>query len=167
MADGTNTGLASGTSGSPQLSLQNEELVARAKENEKNINIKQEALKEPIIKDGHITLESISKRREFFLGKSVKKIDAYLHNQGYETNIRPSKHTTSKAKIIVTTNSTAQRNIAQVQVSPGSKRHGDIPYVKISTKDIGIIKIIDGTKEQYKSDGHEKAKLLFRRYGRK
>ena len=38
---------------------------------------------------------------------------------------------------------------------------------KISTKDIGIIRIIDGTKEQYRSDGHEKAKLLFRRYGRK
>ena len=90
-----------------------------------------------------------------------------MHNQGYKTIIRPSKHTTSKAKIIVTTNSTAQRNIAQVQVSPGSKRHGDIPYVKISTRDIGIIKIIDATKEQYKSDGQEKAKLLFRRYGRK
>lgn len=159
MADGINSGLAHGTNGSPQLTFENNQLSDMAIENEKR-------LKQPIIKNGHITLESISQRREFFLGKSVRKIDAYLHNQGYETNIRPSKHTTSKAKIIITTNSTAQRNIAQVQVSPGSKRHGDIPYVKISTKDIGIIKIIDGTKEQYRSDGHEKAKLLFRRYGK-
>lgn len=159
----SNSGLAHGTSGSPQLMLENGEMAIKAKENEEKL--KKEVVKEPIIKDGHITLDSISKRREFFLGKPIKKIDAYLHNQGYETVIRPSKHATSRAKIIVTTNPSVNRNIAQVQVSPGSKRHGDIPYVKISTKDIGIIKIIDGTREQYKSDGHEKAKLLFRRYG--
>ena len=158
-----NSGLAHGTSGSPQLTLENEDMAAKAKENERKVE--KEAGKEPIIKDGHVTFNSISERREFFLGKSVKKIDAYLHHQGYETVIRPSKHATSRAKVIVTTNPTVKRNIAQVQVSPGSKRHGDIPYVKISTKDIGIIKIIDGTREQYKSDGHEKAKLLFRRYG--
>lgn len=34
MADGAKSGLASGTSGSPQLSLQNEELTATAKDNE-------------------------------------------------------------------------------------------------------------------------------------
>lgn len=33
-----------------------------------------------------------------------------------------------------------------------------------STTDIGIHKIIDGTPSQYKTDGSEKATLLFRRY---
>ena len=61
-------------------------------------------------------------------------------------------------------NSDKDRNITQVQVSPGSKRHGNIPYVKISTTDIGIQKIIDGTSTQYKTDGAEHATLLFRRY---
>ena len=37
MADGKDSGLASGTSGSPQLSLDNDEMAAKAKENEKNI----------------------------------------------------------------------------------------------------------------------------------
>lgn len=158
-----NSRLAHGTSGSPQLAIDNGDMAAKAKENERKLA--EGTRKEPIIKNGHVTLKSISDRREFFLGKSIKKIDAYLHQQGYETVIRPSKHATSRAKVIVTTNPTVHRNIAQVQVSPGSKRHGDVPYVKISTKDIGIIKIIDGTREQYKSDGNEKAKLLFRRYG--
>jgi hypothetical protein len=37
MADGVKSGLASGTSGSPQISLQNEELAAKAKENESTV----------------------------------------------------------------------------------------------------------------------------------
>ncbi len=38
MADGAKSGLASGTSGSPQLTLDNDELAAKAKENETVIN---------------------------------------------------------------------------------------------------------------------------------
>ena len=37
MADGTKSGLASGTNGSPQLMLDNDELTAKAKENEANV----------------------------------------------------------------------------------------------------------------------------------
>ena len=59
-------------------------------------------------------------------------------------------------------NNNKQRNITQVQVSPGSKRHGNVPYVKIST-DKGIFKVINADKEDYKTDGKEKAKLFFRR----
>ena len=44
-----------------------------------------------------------------------------------------------------------------------SKRHGDVPYVKISTTDYGRIKIIGTDPEHYKTDGKEKATLLFRR----
>lgn len=47
--------------------------------------------------------------------------------------------------------------------SNGSKRHGKVPYVKISTNDIGRIKIIGAKQKQYKLDGHENAKLLYRR----
>lgn len=115
---------------------------------------------------GHVTIESISARREFFLGKSVAKIESILHKTGYVTQRRPSKHSTSKAKIIVTLNPSKERNITQVQVSPGSKRHGNVPYVKFSTIDYGKIKIIDSSKEKYKTDNKEKATLLYRRYGK-
>ena len=86
-----------------------------------------------------------------------------MQEQGYETIIRPSKHATSKAKVIVVSNADKHRNITQVQVSPGTARHGNIPYVKISTNNSGRFKIIDGTKSEYKTDGNENAKLFFRR----
>lgn len=94
----------------------------------------------------------------------IGQIDKLLCKRGYETAIRKSKFSSSRAKVIVVGNSSPERNITQVQVSPGSKRHGDVPYVKISTNDIGILKIIDARPSQYKSDGKEKATLLFRRY---
>ena len=111
-----------------------------------------------------VTLESISKYRERFLNKTVGKIDKMLRKRGYETTIRKSVHSTSQAKVIVIGNSGPDRNITQVQVSPGSQRHGGVPYVKISTTDIGIVKIIDGTPDQYKTDGKEKSTILFRRH---
>ena len=114
-------------------------------------------------KGARVTEHSISKYRQRFLGKTVGKISKMLQRHGYETTIRKSKHSTSKAKVIVIGNSSADRNITQVQVSPGSKRHGNVPYVKISTNDIGIHKIIDGTSSEYKTDGRETAKLWFRR----
>lgn len=121
--------------------------------------------KQPIFsKKGHVTLESISSRREYFIGKSVAKIDAILHKAGYETKRRPSKHSNSKAKIIITLNPDKDRNITQVQISLGSKRHGNVPYVKISTTDCGKIKIIGVNKEKYKTDNKETAIILYRRY---
>lgn len=112
---------------------------------------------------GHVTLKSISARAEFFLGKSPARIEHELHKHGYETIRRPSKHSTSKAKIIVSLNSNVDRNITQVQISPGSKRHGNVPYVKISTSEYGRIKIIGASLEEYISDGNEKAHIIYRR----
>ena len=114
-------------------------------------------------KGARVTEHSISKYRERFIGKTVKQIEHMLQKHGYETSIRKSKFSSSRAKVIVIGNTGTDRNITQVQVSPGSKRHGDVPYVKISTNDIGIHKIIDATASEYKSDGAEKAKLWFRR----
>lgn len=120
--------------------------------------------KKPIFdKNGHVTFNSVSARREFFLGKSVARLEHELHRHCYETERRPSTHKGSRAKFIVTLNPSKDRNISQIQISPGSKRHGNVPYVKISTSDIGKIKIIGSDSKSYKTDSHEKAKILFRR----
>lgn len=120
--------------------------------------------KEPIFnKKGHVTFNSISARREFFLGKSVARLEHEFHRHGYKTERRPSTHKGSRAKFIITLNPSKDRNVSQIQVSPGSKRHGNVPYVKISTSDIGKIKIIGSDPKSYKTDGNEKAKILFRR----
>lgn len=124
--------------------------------------------KRPIFtKKGHITLRSVSARREFFLGKSVARIEHELRTHGYEVTRRGSKFSGSKAKIVLTLNSSKHRNIKQIQISPGSNRHGNVPYVKISTSDYGKIKIIGADRKSYKTDGHEKAHILFRRVKKK
>ncbi len=53
-----------------------------------------------------------------------------------------------------------------MQISPGSKRHGETPYVKVSTTDSGKYKIVSN-KDKYKSDGNEKAKVYFARRKKK
>ena len=111
---------------------------------------------------GHVSERSISKNRDYFYGKTATDIAGDMQKQGYETVIRPSKHATSKAKVIVVGNSNKHRNITQVQVSPGTPRHGNVPYVKISTNN-GRYKVIDGTASEYKTDGNGNAKLFFRR----
>ena len=122
------------------------------------------SVKAPIFyKNCHVTFNSISARREFFLRKSAARLEHELHKHGYETERKPSTHKGSRAKFIITLNPSKDRNISQIQVSSGSKRHGNVPYVKISTYDIGKIKIIGSDSKSYKTDGNEKAKILFRR----
>ena len=117
-------------------------------------------------KGGHISEESFSGHGEYFLGKSPKRIEKALQQQGYVTHIEKSKHVKSKAKKIIVENSSATKNIAVVQVSPGSKRHGETPYVKVSTTNSGKYKIVSN-KDKYKSDGNEKAKVYFARRQKK
>lgn len=117
----------------------------------------------PLFVNGHVTYEGIAAHREEFMGKTVEQIAEMLRQNGYEFNIRRSKHADSTAQIIEIKNASKERNIKQVQVSPeGSDRHGNIPYVKISTSNEGKIKVIDGTREKYDTDGHEKARLIFK-----
>ena len=98
------------------------------------------------------------------MGKSVEQIGEMLKKNGYEFNIRGSRNPNSTTKIIQITNPSKERNIDQVQVSPdGSRHHGNVPYVKISTSNESLIKVIGGTREQYMTDGTEKARLIFRR----
>ena len=118
----------------------------------------------PLFNNGKVTYESIEANREEFMGKSVEQIAELLRQNGYTFNIRPSKHKDSTAQIIEITNASKDRNIKQVQVSPdGSSRHGNVPYVKISTSNEGKIKIINGTPEKYVAGDNEKARLIFRR----
>ncbi len=111
---------------------------------------------------GHISEESFSKHGEYFLGKSPRRIEKALQQQGYLTHIEKSKHAKSKAKRIIVENPSVIKNITVVQVSPGSKRHGETPYVKVSTLNSGKYKIVS-KKDRYRSDGHEKAKVYYAR----
>ena len=117
-----------------------------------------------LFNNGHVTYEGIAAHREKFMGKTVEQIAELLRQNGYEFNIRPSKNKGSTAQIIEIINPTKERNIKQVQVSPdGSSRHGNVPYVKISTSNEGKIKVINGTREQYVLGNNEKARMIFRR----
>lgn len=116
----------------------------------------------PLFDNGHVTYEGIAAHREEFIGKSAEQIAEMLKENGYEVRIRRSNRDYSTAKIIEITNPKKERNIDQIQVSPdGSRHHGNVPYVKISTSNEGLIKVIDGTREQYRTDGTEKARLIF------
>ncbi len=117
-------------------------------------------------KGGHVSEDSFSKHGEFFLGKSPKRIQKALQQQGYATHIERSKHIKSKAKKVVVENTSSTKNISVVQISPGSKRHGESSYVKVSTVNSGKLKIVSD-KEKYKSDGHEKAKIYYARRKKK
>ncbi len=116
--------------------------------------------------DGHLTSESFEGYREFFLGKSPKKIANEMKKFGYKVEVKPSAKPGSKAKRIVVKNASKSRNVSQILVSPGSKRHGETPYVKVSTTDGGKYKVA-AFKDKYVSDGKEKAKVYYPRRKKK
>ncbi|SCY23263.1 hypothetical protein SAMN02910370_01779 [Lachnospiraceae bacterium XPB1003] len=113
-------------------------------------------------KGGHLSEESFVGHREFFLGKSVLKIRKEMEKYGYVTEVSPSNHVGSKAKFIVVKNENKIRNITMVEVTPGSKQHGDVAYVRISTNDIGKYKIVSDQKKYVPGKG-DKAKVYFPR----
>jgi hypothetical protein len=110
--------------------------------------------------------KSFEGHREYFLGKSVKRIAKEMEKHGYKVRIEDSRHKFSKAKRIVVLNPSKERNVSVVQVSPGSRRHGDTAYVKVSTTNEGKYKIVS-KKELYISDGKETAKIYYPRRKRK
>ena len=224
--DASNSGLAHGTSGSPQTTIENKEAEQKSAENEARIKAeleakrkaeeearikaeleakrkaeeearikaekeaeekaKREAVYKEKIKNknkkhnitkrynktrlfnenGSVTLRSISANRHLFYNKTRADIVKILNKNGYETKCRGSVNYGSAAEIIIITNPNKNRNIMQVQVSLKSRRH-QISYIKISTNNIGIFKIVNGTKKQYKSEGYEKAKIFFKRNKKK
>ena len=112
---------------------------------------------------GHVSLESLKQYGEDFLDKSPKQVESMMKEVGYKTEILPSKLKYSTATRVISLNPSKNRNITQIQVSPnGSNHHGNTPYIKISTKDIGVVKIVNGTKEEYNKTSDEKAKIYFK-----
>ena len=114
-----------------------------------------------VFKNGRITVEGIESKSNVFKGKSANEIADILRSEGYDVTVQASIKSRSGAQIIKINNAGNGKNISQVQVSPGGGRHGVNPYVKISTTDQGIIKIVDGLESAYKTDGAETAKIIF------
>lgn len=98
-----------------------------------------------------------------FTEKSVFVYATALQDMGYTVRVKNSTRSKSGAQIITVSNTSKDRNISQIQVSPGGGRHGDSPYVKISTTDNGKFKIVDGIANNYKSNAKETAEIIFRR----
>ena len=114
-----------------------------------------------VIKNGKVSIDDLKANPSVFSGKSVDEIAQALTDAGYDVTVKASTRSRSGAQIIKINNPGGGKNISQVQVSPGVGRHGSSPYVKISTTDQGIIKIIDGSESLYKTDGKETATIIF------
>ena len=156
-AKNKNTGLQVEIAGVGKVSLEEaEKLVGkdvRWSIGEKGIN--------SILKNGKVSIDDLKANPSVFSGKSVAEIAQALTDAGYDITVKASTRSRSGAQIIRINNPSGGKNISQVQVSPGGGRHGSNPYVKISTTDQGIIKIIDGSESLYKTDGKETATIIF------
>ena len=82
-----------------------------------------------IFKNGKLDYESLKNNKSSFKGKSTDEIANMLEEAGYKTEIKKSTKSKSGAEIIQIKNSGGDRNITQVQVSPGGGRHGVNPYI--------------------------------------
>ena len=112
---------------------------------------------------GHVSLESLKKYGEDFLDKSPEEVEKMMNEVGYKTVIVPSVRKESTSERVISINPSKDRNITQIQVSPdGSKHHWKTSYIKVLTKDVGIVKIVNGTKEQYINGEDEKAIIYFK-----
>ena len=120
-------------------------------------------LKDIFSSEGNLSAQSIRENAETFSEKSVFVYATALEDMGYAVQVKNSTRSKSGAQIITVSNASKSRNISQIQVSPGGGRHGGSPYVKISTTDNGKFKIVDGTADNYKSNGKETAEIIFRR----
>ena len=116
---------------------------------------------ESIIKNGKVSIDDLKANPKVFSGKSVDDIAHALTDSGYDVTIKKSTRSKSGAQNIIINNPGSGKNIVKVQVSPGGGRHGKNPYVKISTIDQGKIKMVDGPKSLYKTDGKETATIIF------
>ena len=114
-------------------------------------------------KTDHVSFESLKQHGSDLLDKSPSQIKSMMQEVGYDAKIEPSKFQNSTAQKVVTLNPSKDRNITQIQVSlNGSQHHGNTPYIKVSTKDIGIVKIVNGPESSYKAGKNEKAKIIFK-----
>ena len=111
--------------------------------------------------EGHITIESVREYAQALEAADAESMSRYLEGVGYETNTTDSAREHSRATVIRISGDTALHNISQVQFSPGGGRHGPNSYLKFSTTDLGIIKIVFGDPETYRTSGNERATIIF------
>ena len=114
-----------------------------------------------IQENGYVDAKKIAEDPSEFTGKDVNDYAREMKEVGYECKIKSSTRSRSGAQKVVVENCAGNRNISQLQVSPGGGRHGSQPYVKISTTDQGIIKIVTGSEASYLTDGMETATIIF------
>ena len=114
-----------------------------------------------IQENGYVDANKVAEDPSEFTGKSINDYANEMEKAGYEFKIKTSTRSRSGAQKIVVENGSNTRNISQLQVSPGGGRHGSQPYVKISTTDQGIIKVVTGNETMYRTDGLETANIIF------
>ena len=129
----------------------------------KEFEAKVSNVKSTMTSSGNISASSIRENAGTFTNNSAYVYATALQDMGYNVSVKSSAKSRSGAQIITISNSSKERNISQVQVSPGGGRHGASPYVKIITTDNGKFKIVDGPESEYKSNAKETAEIIFRR----
>lgn len=115
----------------------------------------------PLFNNGSMSFEGIKAHSKELVVKTVDEFVELMEQNGYAVHIRNSKHPSSTAQIIAVDNPSKRRNVAQIQVSPGGGIHGKDPYIKISIKRFGRVKIVNGSPDDYKHGENEKAYVIF------
>ena len=98
--------------------------------------------------DGKISLIKIRQNPKQLKSVTPNQWIKVLKEYGYEDISKTkSKNPASKAQIVRIGKQGKGHNVNQIQFSPGGGRHGESPYIKISTTDNqGKIKVVFGKK---------------------
>lgn len=158
--------LYSGTHGSSSDAVgttkqQKEKNKKVAEKRKETIRKKLEAVKS-LFEDGRIQLSKVKSNPKCLEKVTAKQWKKILSDLGYEdVSVAKSTHSSSGATIVKIGKQGKGNNINQVQISPGGGRHGESPYIKISTTNQGKIKVVFGKKSKYRNEGNEKATIIF------
>ncbi len=161
-----NYGLYSGTKGSSKRTNittkpQKEKNKKTAEKRKLTISKKVEAVKS-LFENGKIQLNRVKANPKCLEKVTPNQWKNILTDLGYrDVSVAKSTQSSSGAIIVKIGNQGSGNNISQVQISPGGGRHGELPYIKISTTDLGKIKVVFGKKSQYKHEGNERATIIF------
>lgn len=159
--------LYSGTHGSSSDAVgttkqQKEKNKKVAEKRKETIRKKLEAVKN-LFENGRISLDRVKNDPYCLETITVLQFKRVLRELGYKSlRIKHSDMSSSdRTRIIKISNQGKGHNINQVQFSYGGGRHGESPYIKISTTNQGKIKVVFGKKSKYRNEGNEKATIIF------
>ena len=160
------SGLYSGTKGCSSGTItstkqQKEKNKKAAEKRKETIHKKLEAVKS-LFESGRIQLNKIKTNPKCLEKVTPKQWKRILAELGYEdVSVAKSTQSSSGATIVKIGKQGRGNNINQVQISPGGGRHGERPYIKISTTDQGKTKVVFGKKSEYRHEGNERATIIF------